>query len=101
DELKGVFVRLDGLAETDLGLALAVGAGFAGAVQKEDYRTGLVALVVVGDEEDVLRLRAVGVLVNAIEEAVVLVLSPCGQGEYSQESDNSQGDAAVHGVASG
>src|SRR5262249_43200393 len=59
-----LFALLDCRPETDLCLLVAVRARLAGAVQKEDQRVSLVALIVVRHEEDILRLAAVTVLVN-------------------------------------
>src|SRR5262249_4602087 len=71
-----------GRAQADGHLLAAVGAGLAGAVQEEDQRGGLVGGVVGRHEQDVLRLLAVGVLVNPVEEApVALPLGGPGAGQ--------------------
>src|SRR5262249_23751432 len=78
---EGLLLLLDRGAQADLGLLLAVGAGLARAVQEEDARVLLVPLVVVGDEDDVLGLGAVGALVDLVDEAGLGGFAAAGLGQ--------------------
>ena len=68
EEGKRLFVRSDVLAQADASLLCAVGPGFAGTVQETGSSGPAYPAVPARDEDDVFRLLAVGVFVDAIVE---------------------------------